>query len=79
MDISPEFQQGGIKSVELAEEFYGECIEKGYSQFEWIHLKKNNEKIYVDVSLTKICVKNNELIHALWRDITEKKNQQKGE
>ncbi|WP_131655586.1 PAS domain-containing protein, partial [Methylocucumis oryzae] len=48
-------------------------IENGSHQFEWMHVRVDGESFWAEISLTAINQKNERLIHAVWRDITEKK------
>ncbi len=72
--ISPLYQPDGRLSYEKAEEMMDVAIEKRTHRFEWEHLKSNGEIIPVEVLLTSISSeKGKEIIHTVWRDITEQK------
>ncbi len=76
--ISPLYQSDGRLSYEKAEELMDEVIKKRTVRFEWEHLKSNGEIIPVEVLLTSISnEKGKEIIHTVWRDITERKMAQK--
>ncbi len=77
-EISPMYQPDGRLSYEKAEELMDEVIKKRTIRFEWEHLKSNGEIIPVEVLLTAISSeKGKEIIHTVWRDITEQKIAQK--
>ena len=70
-DISPPIQPNGVPTGELALRYLGECREKGQKRIEWVHLRKDGSPIWLDIVLTLIRFKNQEFVHALWRDMTE--------
>ena len=72
-EISPEYQASGDKSTVKSREHFKNCMKKGYEKFEWIHLKSNNEQIWFEIVLTKIKIKDENIIHVVWRDIEEQK------
>lgn len=72
-EISPLKQPDGRLSKEKADELIALVIEKGALKFEWVHLKSNQEEFYAEVTLTKIISENDDFIHCILRDITEKK------
>lgn len=72
--LSPEKQPDGRKSDEKADEMMAIAIEKGTNRFEWDHVKSNGDVFPVEVLLTAISNEpDNEIIHVVWRDITERK------
>lgn len=72
--LSPAKQPDGRKSDEKADEMMTIAIENGTNRFEWDHLKSNGDVIPVEVLLTAISDEpDNEIIHVVWRDITERK------
>ncbi len=76
--ISPLYQPDGRLSYEKAEEMMDTAIEKRTHRFEWDHLKSNGEIVPVEVLLTSISnEKGKEIIHTVWRDITERRMAQK--
>ena len=72
-DISPEYQPDGELSQIKEQKLFKECFEKGKLEFEWVHNKKDGTNIWIDVLLTKVIINNENIIHTVWRDITEKK------
>lgn len=72
--LSPAKQSDGRKSDEKADEMMAIAIENGTNRFEWDHLKSNGDVFPVEVLLTAISDEpDNEIIHVVWRDITERK------
>lgn len=71
--ISPLYQPDGRNSSEKAKELIETAILNGSHQFEWVHKKSTGEEFWVDVVLTTIKLENKNIIHALWRDIDERK------
>jgi PAS domain S-box-containing protein len=72
-DISPEYQPDGRTSVEKASEMIAIAIQNGYHRFEWMHTRADGSLISIEVTLTPISVDGKELLHTIWRDITERK------
>lgn len=70
-EISPEYQEDGTKTTEIAKLHIQECLEKGQARFNWIHLKNDKTYLYLDVVLTKISFLNETYIHSVWRDVSE--------
>ena len=72
--LSPEFQPDGLRSDEKANELINIALIKGTYRFEWWHTNSNGETFPVEVLLTTIGNEpNNQVIHCIWRDITERK------
>jgi signal transduction histidine kinase len=71
--ISPQYQPDGRLSSEKAKEMIDATIQNGSHKFEWVHTKSNDEEFWVEVVLTTIKLANKNIIHALWRNIDERK------
>jgi len=71
--LSPEYQPDGIKSELKADEMIEKAFAQGSNRFEWNHMKKNGEVFPVEVLLTAITFENTQLLHVVWRDITDRK------
>jgi len=72
--LSPILQQNGQKSFDKAVDMMNMALRQGTHRFEWIHKKKNGENFPVEVLLTAISNEpNNQILHTVWRDITERK------
>ncbi|WP_139134791.1 bacteriohemerythrin [Magnetovibrio blakemorei] len=72
-DLSPPFQADGRPSVEKAAEYIEEAREKGSKRYEWLHKRANGEVFPVEVLLTALDFEGRDLLHVVWRDITERK------
>jgi len=72
--LSPKFQPDGRSSFEKAVEMIEITERNGSHRFEWNHLRANGDVFPVEVILTVVSnEEDNQVIHATWRDITEKK------
>lgn len=71
--FSPLQQPDGTNSYLAAEDRMGQAIKNGYARFIWIHKRLNGEEFPAEVTLTRINVNGRVGIHAMVRDITEKK------
>ena len=76
-ELSPEFQPDGQPSFDKANEMISMAREQGGNRFEWIHTRANGDNFPVEVLLTCIPFENRDLLHVVWRDITERKRAQK--
>jgi len=75
-DISPEFQPDGQLSQEKANAILEDVIKNAGAKFEWTHSKSNGEKLWIEIVLTPIDYFGKDLVHVVWRDIQERKNEQ---
>ncbi|HOW35180.1 MAG TPA: PAS domain S-box protein [Candidatus Omnitrophota bacterium] len=71
--LSPPIQPDGRHSFEKAEEMMKIASEKGFNRFEWMHRKASGEDFPVEVSLTPVAIGGKNIIHCVWRDITDRK------
>jgi PAS domain S-box-containing protein len=71
--LSPQYQPDGRSSVEKADEMVRLALEQGCHRFEWIHRRLDGTDFPVEVLLTSISTEDRQLIHTVWRDITERK------
>jgi diguanylate cyclase (GGDEF)-like protein/PAS domain S-box-containing protein len=74
--LSPPKQADGRTSFEKANEMIAIAYEQGNHRFEWDHKRKNGEIFPVEVLLTVIPFGKKELLHVVWRDITDRKKQE---
>ena len=72
-DLSPEFQPDGKLSAEKVSEMLQITAENKSHIFEWTHRKKDGTLFPVEVSLTSIESGGEEIIHTVWRDISQRK------
>ena len=71
--LSPPLQPDGEKSFEKANRMMQIAFERGFHRFEWIHRKADGTDFPVEVSLTPIVIHGKNILHCLWRDVTENK------
>ena len=71
--LSPEYQPDGRLSTEKVDEMIRIALENGSNRFEWIHRRKDGTDFPVEVLLTSISTGERQVIHTVWRDITERK------
>lgn len=76
-DLSPEFQPDGRPSAAKADEMIALAIRDGSHRFEWTHKRGDGEEFPVEVSLTLIRHGERQIVYTIWRDITERKKDEK--
>ena len=72
-EISPSVQPNGDDSYQHAQKMMIKTLNEGISTFECFHKRFDNTIFMVDVVLTRLEINHETVIHASWRDITEKK------
>lgn len=72
-DISPKYQPDGKLSEEKQIEMINLAFQNGTHAFEWVHKNSLNENICLDVSLTRIEIKDVYYLYVTWKDITQRK------
>jgi diguanylate cyclase (GGDEF)-like protein/PAS domain S-box-containing protein len=71
--ISPEFQPDGERSSVKADLMVQKALHDGSHCFEWQHRRKNGETFPAEVILTVIPSREEQLVHAVVRDISDRK------
>ncbi len=71
--LSPKYQPGGQLSSEKAKKMIQKAMKTGSNFFEWTHKRINGEEFPATVLLTRIELKNKQLLQATVRDITKRK------
>ncbi|BDM78925.1 PAS domain S-box protein [Acaryochloris marina] len=71
--ISPERQADGQLSVDKTAAIMEETLQKGSSQFEWLHQRADGETFWAEVSLTPIQYQGELIVHSIIRDISDRK------
>jgi diguanylate cyclase (GGDEF)-like protein/PAS domain S-box-containing protein len=72
-EISPVYQPDGRSSEEKAAEMIDIALREGYHRFEWQYTRADGSPLPAEVSLTPMTVHGKLIVHACWRDITERK------
>ncbi len=74
--LSPECQPDGNLSLAKARQMMAAAMEKGVNFFEWTYKRMDGQEFFATVLLTKMKLKDSELLQATVRDITEVKKAQ---
>ena len=74
--LSPEKQPDGKPSGEKAKEMIEKAMKEGRNSFEWAHKRIDGEDFLAEVSLSRVGHGEGAFLHALVRDITERKKAQ---
>jgi PAS domain S-box-containing protein len=72
-EISPATQPDGTPSAEKLEELYQLARDCGSHRFEWQHRRADGEDFPVEVSLTSVQLNGQDVLLAIWHDLTERK------
>ncbi|MCG8672575.1 MAG: ATP-binding protein [Pseudomonadales bacterium] len=72
-ELSPESQPDGQPSYDKANKMMSTAFEKGFHRFEWVHKKLNGDLFPVEVSLTRIEMNGENVLHTLWKDLSNQK------
>ncbi len=72
-ELSPEFQPDGRISFEKANDMMALSFARGSHRFEWNHQRADGEVFPVEVLLTSVPLANRNVLHVVWREITERK------
>ena len=75
--LSPETQPDGSSSYDKSVDILDKCISDDKQFFEWNHLRMDGEEFFAEVSVNKIEVEHREILLAIVRDITTRKNLEK--
>ncbi len=73
IELSPEFQPNGEKSVPLARKKLALAAKGHPVRFDWVHSRPDKSTFYSDVSLNQLLTGNEAYIQAIVRDITIRK------
>jgi PAS domain S-box-containing protein len=73
VEVSPEYQPDGRRSVEAAQQYIEKAHREGKCRFEWRCTRSDGTSVLLEVSLLPIMFKGEEMLHVTWRDITERK------
>lgn len=73
-DISPFRQPDNELSKEKADEYLKRALEDGVINFEWVVTNGKMENLWVEIVFTSIEIENKKVIHAVIRNITNRKH-----
>ncbi len=73
LELSPKVQPDGTSSTRKLLIMLNKAFKKGSNSFEWIHKTTAGEEFWVEIVLTKINLDGEDLIHGVWRDISDRK------
>jgi diguanylate cyclase (GGDEF)-like protein/PAS domain S-box-containing protein len=74
VDCSPPQQPDGRSSAEKAMEIIGQTMQTGSASVEWQCVRPNGELFFIELLLTTIEQQGRVLLHAVFQDITEARN-----
>jgi diguanylate cyclase (GGDEF)-like protein/PAS domain S-box-containing protein len=74
IDYAPPIQPDGRTSLEVTQEVFATCIEKGHCRTEFLNIRQDGTPFWTDQMLTKISYMGKTLINIVVRDINERKN-----
>jgi PAS domain S-box-containing protein len=72
-DLSPERQPDGRLSLEKANEMIALAYKNRGHSFEWVHVRATGEEFWAEIVLTPVMINNKEILHVVWRDISQRK------
>ncbi len=72
-DLSPQYQPDGQLSSVKSKQMIKTAMSKGSHFFEWQHMKITGQEFPATVSLTRVEIKNQLMLQATVRDITQRK------
>ncbi len=73
-DLFPINQLDGLNSIVHMHKNINIAIEKGSNTFEFLHNRKDDKKIWLEVVLTPIDIDEESLLHVVWRNIEKRKH-----
>ncbi len=72
-NIMPKYQPDGAHSIKKMLKMALLAKKQGHTSFEWQYKRKDGSLFWSEIVLTKVTIEGEELIHGVYRDITEKK------
>ncbi|MBN1149588.1 PAS domain S-box protein [candidate division WOR-3 bacterium] len=73
-DFSPQTQPDGENSREAVKKILDQSFKDTTKKFDWLFLKKDGSKIYCEVCLNRIFIGGEDILQAIIRDVTERRN-----
>jgi PAS domain S-box-containing protein len=75
-ELMPKYQPDGQLSIRKMLKKMHEVYNQGSNEFEWLHTTTKGEKFWTQIRLTYIHLDGEDVIHGVWRDITDRKKLQ---
>ncbi len=76
VQISPKYQIDEQKSYEKSKNMISHAIKEGHHNFEWLYQKVDKSISWADITITNISTDEDEILHIVLRDISDKKKLQ---
>ncbi len=76
-ELMPKCQTNGKNSLKEMLRQANDTLKNEHNAFEWLFKRRDGSLFWCDIVLTKISVGSEDLIHGIYRDITEKKELEK--
>jgi len=71
--LSPNFQPDGTNSKRKMLLMLGKASKETRNSFEWVHRSSDGKNFWCEIVLTRINLDGNDLMHGVWRDISDRK------
>jgi PAS domain S-box-containing protein len=77
-ELSPDVQPDGSLSAEKSKEMNAIALRNGNARFEWVHRRFDGTEFDVEILLTAIPFPGKQILHVVWRDISDRKRAEAG-
>jgi PAS domain S-box-containing protein len=71
--LSPWLQPDGEASATKLREMIAQAVARGSHRFEWLAKRRDNSEFHVEILFTIIPFPGKQILHAVWRDISRRK------
>src|ERR1044072_4224965 len=72
--LSPWLQPDGEASATKFREMIAQAVARGSHRFEWLAKRRDHSEFHVEILLTSIPFPGKQSLHAVWRDISRRKD-----
>jgi two-component system NarL family sensor kinase len=79
LDFWPEHQPNGRRSLDVLTDCMERAKNEGWCRLEWMRTDSTGLAVWDEMSFNPVVVQGKVLLHAAWRDITERKRMQQDE
>ncbi len=76
-ELMPKYQPDGQLSIKKMLKKLHEVYEKGSNEFEWLHTTTEGKEFWTQIRLSYIHLDGRNVVHGVWRDITDRKKLEK--